>query len=128
METTFFTRHAPGEIRRGLPYEELERFVQALDLSQQQIADLLLVSERTLARRRRDGRLTQAESDRLVRLTRLAADAADAFDDDWEAAAEWLVTEKTLLGGETPLKHADTEPGLQAARDMLGVIQHTMAA
>lgn len=128
METTTFTKHAPGDIRQGLRYEELERLVQLLGISQQETSTLLLISERTLARRRREGRLTQAESDRLVRLTGFAEEAVDAFDGDASAAIEWLTTEKTLLGGETPLKHADTEPGLQAARDMLGVIQYTMAA
>lgn len=128
MEATPFTRHAPSDIRQGLLYDELERFMELLGLTHREAADLLLTSERTLSRRRREGRLTQAESDRLVRLMHLAADAADAFDTDWDAAVEWLTTEKTLLDGETPLRHADTEPGLQAVRDMLGVIQHTMVA
>lgn len=128
MQTITFTAHAPGEIRQGLRYGELERLVQVLGLSQQQISALLLVSDRTLARRRREGRLTQAESDRLVRFARLLEEAIDAFDGSVATAVEWLTTEKTLLGGESPLQHADTEPGLQAVRDMLGVVQYTMAA
>jgi putative toxin-antitoxin system antitoxin component (TIGR02293 family) len=128
METTTFIQHAPGQIRQGLPYEELERLIQLLDLSQHEAAALLLISERTLSRRRREGRLTQAESDRLVRLTRLTEDATDAFDGDLETAVTWLRSEHTLLGGETPLQYADTAPGFEAVRDMLGVIQYTMAA
>lgn len=123
-----FVKHAPGEIRQGLPYEELERLIHHLGLSQQEAASLLLVSERTLSRRRREGRLTQAESDRLARLTRLLTETVDAFDGDREAAVAWLTTGKTLLGEETPLQYADTEPGFEAVRDMLGVIQYTMAA
>lgn len=128
MEIALFTSHAPSEIREGLPYAELERLVETLGLSQQEAAELLLVSERTLSRRRREGRLTQAESDRLARLARLLREAVDAFDGDLEAAVAWLTTEKTLLGGETPLQYADTEPGLRAVEDMLGVIQYNMAA
>ena len=65
---------------------------------------------------------------RLVRLIHLVQRAVEAFDDQPEQAVEWLTTPKTLLDGETPLRYADTEPGLRAVEDMLGVIQYTMAA
>ena len=128
MATTTVARHAPREVREGLPFEELEELAEVLQLTQQEVAEWLLVSERTLGRRRRDGRLTQAESDRMVRMARLLEETEDAFDGDLSAAVEWLTTEKVLLDGETPLKHADTEPGLSAVRDMLGVIQFNVAA
>lgn len=128
METTTFIQHTPGQIRQGLPYEELERLIQLLGLSHHEAAALLLVSERTLSRRRREGRLTQAEPDGLVRLTRLTEEATDAFDGNLQAAVTWLRTGKTLLGGETPLQYADTAPGFEAVQDMLGVIQYTMTS
>ncbi len=121
-------RYEPSAVRRGLPYRKLNALVAALGLTLADAAGLLLISERTLARRQSDGRLTQAESDRLVRLERLAADTLDAFDGHAAEAREWLTTPKTLLGGETPLRHADTEPGLRAVRQMLAVIQHNVAA
>ena len=128
METTSFPHHPPTAIREGLPYDELVRVVELLGLSQHEAAALLLVSERTLSRRRREGRLTQAESDRLARLIQLIEEAADAFDGDVEAAVTWLTTGKTLLDGETPLTYADTAPGYDTVRDMLGVIRFTMPA
>lgn len=128
MKTATFVKHPPVEIRDGLPYDELDRFIRLLGLSAQEISELLLISERTLSRRRQEGRLPQAESDRFVRFSNLVEEAVEAFDGDVAAATEWLTTEKTVLESETPLKRADTEPGLQAVRDMLGVIQYTMAA
>lgn len=128
METATFPRHDPEEVRTGLHYKELDQIVRILGLSQEEIAAFLLISERTLSRRRREGRLTQAESDRLIRLVQLLEETGEAFNGDMDAAVEWLSTEKTLLGGETPLRHADTEPGREAVRDMLGVIQYNMAA
>jgi putative toxin-antitoxin system antitoxin component (TIGR02293 family) len=120
--------YEPSAVRQGLPYRTLHQFVTALGLTLADAAGLLLISERTLARRHAEGRLTQAESDRLVRLERLAADTVEAFDGHAAEAKEWLTTPKALLGGESPLRHADTEPGLRAVRQMLAVIQHNVAA
>lgn len=128
MAPAVLSAHRPPEIREGLPVDEVDVLRAALKLSQAQVAALLLISERTLARRRVQGRLTQAESDRLVRLLRLVDDATEAFDGDREAAATWLTSPHALLQEETPFEHADTEPGLATVRDMLGVIQYTMAA
>lgn len=128
MEPALHRTYPPGQIRKGLPYDALEGLMGLLGLSLREIAGLLLISERTLARRRRQGHFTQAESDRLVRLRRLVEEAVDAFDGHREEAVEWLRMPKTLLSGETPLQHADTEPGLRAVEDMLSVIQYNVAA
>lgn len=122
------SRYSPSEIRSGLSFDELDQVLHILGLSQSEAAALLLISERTLARRRQDGRLNQAESDRLVRISQLLDATREAFDGDVDAAVEWLTSEKTLLRGETPLQHAHTEPGLEAVRDMLSVIQYNTAA
>ena len=128
MEIVTLPRHAPTDVRAGLPYDELRQLAALLDLSQNEMAGLLLISERTLARRRREGRFTQAESDRLVRLIRLVRQTTEAFDGHLSEAVAWLTTPKTLLAGETPVQHADTEPGLADVRDMLSVIQYNVAA
>lgn len=128
MEATGFIKHVPMEIRAGLSFSELERVTGLLGLSLQEAAGLLLISERTLHRRRREGRFTQTESDRLVQLVQLTEAAVEAFDGRQAEAVEWLTTPKTLLEGETPLQHADTQPGREAVYDMLAVIQFNMAA
>ena len=128
MEATGYFKHAPTAIRAGLPFSELERVTALLALSLQEAAGLLLISERTLHRRRREGRFTQAESDRLVQLVQLTEAAVEAFDGHRAEAVEWLTTPKTLLEGETPLQYADTQPGRDAVYDMLAVIQFNMAA
>jgi len=118
---------APSAIRQGLPVDEVDLLREILTVSKAEAAALLYISERTLARRYTEGHLTQGESDRLVQLLRLVDDATDAFDDR-ASAAEWLTMPHQRLDGETPLEHAGTEPGRQSVRDMLGVIQYTMAA
>ncbi|MGI9175043.1 MAG: type II RES/Xre toxin-antitoxin system antitoxin [Rhodothermales bacterium] len=128
MERTTFPNYTSADVRAGLPYDAFRQFANLLDLTQQEAARLLFIPERTRVRRRHEGRFTQAESDRLVRLTQLIRQAADAFNGHLPEAVAWLTTPKTLLGDETPLQHADTEPGLADVRDMLSVIQYNAAA
>ena len=128
MEAVLPAEPSPGEIRAGLPYSDLTSVMEILSLTNEEAAEILLISTRTLARRRIEGRLTQEESDRLVRVRNLVEDAQNAFAGDLKCAVEWLKAEKTLLVGESPLKHADTEPGRKAVRDMLGVIRFNMVA
>ena len=128
MPATTSSRFSRAEVRVGLPYERLEDALRTLGLTTPEAAGFLLVSERTLARRRGEGRLSQAESDRLVRLLHLLDAATEAFDGNVRSGVEWLTTEKTLLGGESPLQYADTEPGYETVRDMLGAIEFNSAA
>lgn len=39
-----------------------------------------------------------------------------------------MVTPKSLLGGESPLQRADTDPGAQEVEDMLHAIEFTAPA
>lgn len=115
-------------VREGLPYEAYERLRSRLGLSARELAEMLSIPERTLQRRRQAGRLTKEESDRLLRLARIVGLALMVFEGDAERAVRWLTTPKTLLGGESPLARADTEPGTREVEDMLYAIEHTMPA
>lgn len=115
-------------IREGVPFGMVDRLLKLLPITQKELARALSISERTLARRKREGRFTQEESDRLVRLMDLLNLTYEAFDRDWERAAEWFVTPKTMLDDEAPLYRADTRRGAKEVEDMLAVITYTMAA
>src|SRR5438094_584358 len=76
-------------IRAGLPYVSLERVQQALALTREETVFALSIPLRTLARRKREGRLSPEESDRLFRIARVFAHAAQVFGNaEW--AAEWF--------------------------------------
>lgn len=114
-------------VRTGLPAHALERLHDLLDLPVRDLAALLGIPPRTLTRRRQAGRLTPDESDRLLRLARLAELALAVFEEP-DAARTWLTEPKRLLGGESPLAHADTAPGAREVEDMLYAIEFTAAA
>lgn len=118
---------ARGAVRDGLPADAFDALLSFLGVPAAVLAEALGIAPRTLTRRRADGRLAPDESDRLLRAARLAEMATVAFGDA-SAAAAWMTEPKRLLGGEPPLRHADTAPGARAVEDMLFAIEFTSAA
>src|SRR5258708_26945628 len=84
-------------IRAGLPYASLEKVQQALSLTREETAFALSIPLRTLARRKREGRLSSEESDRLFRIARVFAHALQIFGNP-EWAAEWFRAAHLALG------------------------------
>lgn len=121
------TAELRAHIRLGLPYSSLESLRQRLQLTLPETATLLQTPTRTLARRKRERKLQPAESDRLVRLARVAAHAVMVFGDE-ERAATWLRRSNRALNGEMPLRLLDTEIGTAQVEDVLGRIEHGIVA
>ncbi|MBK9138068.1 MAG: DUF2384 domain-containing protein [Verrucomicrobia bacterium] len=110
-------------VQRGLPFAELEALRAALDLPLDALAPKLGVSRATLHRRRLEGRLTQAESDRLMRFARLFGQAVAVFNDE-AVARDWLKRPQYGLAGAIPLEYAETEMGAREVEALLGRIDY----
>lgn len=110
------------QIRAGLPVNEFDHLGGRLHVSAEDLAKAVGIPVRTLARRRREGRLQKNESDRLVRIQRLFDRAIDVMGTE-EDAANWLNHPQRGLGGEKPLDLADTEPGAREVENLLGRIE-----
>jgi putative toxin-antitoxin system antitoxin component (TIGR02293 family) len=110
-------------LRKGLRYRALDRVMDGLDLTQQQVVDSLALSKRTLARRKGEGRLSAEESDRLYRIARVAARAEEVFGST-DTVKRWLVHPNRALGGSTPLSLLDTYEGTSEVEAVLGRIEH----
>src|SRR5262245_27941546 len=88
----FRGRTAPSKVdlrdrvRTGLPYDALESVRGRLHLSLPEIAVVLNVPLRTLARRKQRRKLDAHESDRLYRLVHIAAHAVAVFGNEEKAA------------------------------------------
>jgi putative toxin-antitoxin system antitoxin component (TIGR02293 family) len=88
----------------------------------------LVVSRRTLARRRAaDEPLSVEETDKALRLERIAALAERVFGDP-KKAYRWLRKPKNLLDGATPVAFLASESGARQVEEMLYRIQHGMFA
>jgi putative toxin-antitoxin system antitoxin component (TIGR02293 family) len=110
-------------VKLGLPYRSLESVRDRLGLSVPEAASVLQVPLRTLARRRQARRLAAAESDRLFRLARVAAQAVGVFGTEQKAAA-WLRRPNRALDGEPPVRLLDTDVGTRQVEDVLGHLAH----
>ena len=115
-------------VRAGLPMPVFERLRSFLEVPARELGAALSISERTLVRRKDRGQLTPEESDRLLRLARLAELALAVFEGDYRRARGWLTRPKALLGGETPIERADTEAGVHEVEDMLYALEFGFAA
>ena len=114
-------------IEEGLSSQAVERLRQVLDVPDGEIADLLHISPRTLARRKDSGRLQADESDRLVRLSRLAGLTLRLFEGDLRQARSWLSAPHPALGGASPLDFATTDVGAREVEHLIGRLEHGIA-
>ncbi len=110
-------------IREGLSFRDFATLRNLLDLPEETLGSYLGMSNATLHRRKKSRRFSQAESERLVRFTRLFGIAYGVLGDE-AAAREWLKTENPGTAGETPLSYADTEFGAREVENLLGRIEH----
>ncbi len=95
--------------------------------SEDEVAELV-VPKRTLARRRAANELlTIEETDKALRLKRIAAQAERVFGDSAKAR-RWLRKPKRSLRDETPLAYLASENGARMVEDMLGRIEHGIYA
>ena len=111
-------------VSAGVPFGLLERFQHDSGLPWPAIGRVLRLPERTLARRRKAGRLASPESDRLVRLAQLFQQAVELWDGNAASATAWFQGPCRALGGRTPLETAETEVGAVEVEQLLGRLEH----
>jgi putative toxin-antitoxin system antitoxin component (TIGR02293 family) len=110
--------------RAGLSVESLDMLAQELSIQRVSVGKLLGISERTLSRRATSkGRLTAAESDRVVRLARVLALAKETLG-DMDRASRWLQTPNRALEGDKPIDRLDTDTGVRSVEQVLGRIEY----
>lgn len=110
-------------VREGLPYASLDAVATRLGLDRNEIAKVIGLPPRTLARRKATRRLRAEESDRLYRLSRVAALAEEILGSS-EKVKRWLHAPNRALGHEAPLSCLDTDLGSRQVEDVLGRIAH----
>jgi putative toxin-antitoxin system antitoxin component (TIGR02293 family) len=110
-------------LRIGLPVRELIDLQATLAVPMEKLVPMLGISKATLHRRKNQGRLDQAESDRVVRYARLMGRAIEVMESE-DNARKWLASPQFGLGGAVPLEFAETEVGAREVEDLLGRIEY----
>ncbi len=112
--------------RLGLPVSGVEELMQSGRLTLAEVARIVL-PRKTLSHRRKIGRLTPDQSDRLVRVVRIIAAAEETFGSQ-EKASLWLRRPTRALDGDAPIEWLDTSEGARGVEDLLHRIDHGLAA
>jgi len=111
-------------IRKGIPYAKVRLMKAALNLTDNECADYLGISLRTLQRKRASHeKLSITEGDRLFRIARIFALAVSVLESE-EMARKWLHRAQRGLGGRAPIQVIQTEAGAQEVTDLLEKIEY----
>jgi putative toxin-antitoxin system antitoxin component (TIGR02293 family) len=121
---TFDPRDVLRALNKGLPYRAFDRFCRNTGLSVDAVLAFIDVPRRTMTRRKVEGRFLPSESDRLLRASRLFAQALELFEGDRDAALGWLMAAQSALGNATPLEVARTEVGGREVERLITRLEH----
>jgi putative toxin-antitoxin system antitoxin component (TIGR02293 family) len=116
-------RESVARIHQGLPVSAALALKDTLGLTNTDLAQLLGVSVRTLARWTQSSRLDPVAGDRLDRASRLLDTAVEVLEDQ-AAAVAWLRSPQRALGNAVPLELASTDIGTRAVEALLGRMEH----
>lgn len=112
-----------AQSRVGMAHPEVRQLATLLDLTIRELAVLLSMNERTMARRLVAGSLNKVESERLLLLKGLAQHGLRVFEDQGKYN-RWLRRPLEILDGQSPLQMLDTATGFQVVDQILGRIEY----
>ncbi len=112
-----------AQSRSGMGHAEVRRLATQLELTIRELATLLSMNERTMARRLVSGSLNKVESERLLLLDALAAHGLRVFEDQGKFN-RWLRRPLEILDSQSPLQMLDTATGFQVVDQILGRIEY----
>lgn len=111
----------------GLPFTAFEALRDWLGLPAAKLAEVLRIPKSTLSARNRRGRLSELESDRLLRLARTFQSVFDEFE-ELGAARRWFLRPKRALGMRVPLEESATDLGAERVRDLVVRVADTVVS
>ena len=110
-------------IKNGLPISKFQKLRDNLGVPDKDLAKYIRIPKSTLSIRKRKGKFSFVESERLYRIQRLFTKALEVFE-DVDLARKWLKEDAYGLGDKSPLEYAATEIGAREVEDLLGRIEH----
>ena len=104
-------------VREGLSFESFTSLRDTLELSTDNLAQLLGIPRRTLSKRQNEGVFKVSEGNAISRVARVYKEALEFFGNEADAL-RWLKTPLPALAS-TPLSLLDTDPGANAVSTLL---------
>lgn len=107
----------------GFPISTYTHLLAAFSLTAHEATNIFHIPTRTLARRKKAGRLGPDESDRVFRFARIATRASDVLGSA-EKARLWFHRPNRALGNILPLNLLATDAGIEQIETVLGRLEH----
>lgn len=111
------------QLKKGLPVSSLTMLSHQMGVPENKLASTVNVAQRTLTRRKKEGRFKTDESERVLRIARIFERSIEVMGSP-ELAQQWFRSPAKGLGGKTPLDYSDTEPGAREVEALLHRIEH----
>ncbi len=108
----------------GLPVSAFDKLIAESGLESNEVADVIGLPARTLARRRSTGKLSPDESDKLVRFTELYRKTLEMFAGNPAAASGWLRETRPALGGCRPIELARSDAGTTEVETLIFKLEY----
>jgi putative toxin-antitoxin system antitoxin component (TIGR02293 family) len=110
-------------VHTGFSFQVVESVSRRLDVAPKILVEKIALSPRTAVRRVAGrSKLRADESDRLMRIVRVAQKARSVFGST-EKARRWLKVPLAALGGKTPFSAMDTDLGASQTQEVLQRIE-----
>jgi putative toxin-antitoxin system antitoxin component (TIGR02293 family) len=111
------------EIEAGIPGRAIPTLLTALDMTKEELSDILGRTRKTLNELLQRERLSRADSDLLYRVARALVHAVSVLEDTGYAV-QWLKEPNEALGGAQPLSLLATVEGDEVVHAELGAIEY----
>jgi len=109
-------------VRKGIEMKQLHKIQAFTALTDAELASLLPISQRQLARYADDHILNKDITSHLIQLIELFQKGHGLFGED--KFGLWIRTENKTLSHHTPLSLMDTSVGIKMVGDIIGRIEH----
>jgi putative toxin-antitoxin system antitoxin component (TIGR02293 family) len=113
--------------RQGLPKHTLMQMAKNISITQQELSDIMHISERTLQRYEDADVIKTEYSEKAIALARLYDRGVEVFG-SIDKFKIWIRTPSVIFKGEAPLSLLDTSFGFNMILDELGRIEHGIFA
>lgn len=109
---------------KDFPYSKFKKVADKVPFTQNEWANILHLSERTLQRYAKDNKSFEGiYVDRILHLDKLISEGLEAFSDT-DTFYRWLKRKKNVLGSELSFESLYHTEGIQQVYDEIGRIQH----
>lgn len=112
------------QLTEGLPIKTLNSMVELMGVTQTSLRDALRIPPSTFLRRKKDGRFSMEESDRLYSLIEVTSRATDLFNGDRHDAVDWMNKTVPGLGHKRPIDMLDSHANTQAVLDLITRLEY----